>query len=102
MQVGAVEAETGAGELVTPEIAMWRRADFAVRVALGRDGRIYRMGDRWLLTHSLAPWDLSGLEVRMINRERFEACLLDRNGRRGPAYGGRTAMEAVRWLQRGR
>lgn len=102
MQVGVIEAVTGAGELVTPEIAMWRKADFGVRTVLGRNGLVYRMGDRWVLANSPNPWDLSGLEVRMINRERFDACILDRDGRRGPAHGGRTAMEAVRWLQRGR
>lgn len=102
VQVGVIEAGTEHEDIVTPQIAMWRKADFGVRTVLGCNGLVYRMGDRWVLANSPDPWDLSGLEVRMINVERFDACLLDRNGRSGPTYGGRTAMEAVRWLQRGR
>ena len=102
MQVAEIEGGTGYADVVTPQIAMWRKADFGVRTVLGRNGLVYRMGDRWVLANSPNPWDLSGLEVHMINRECFNACLLDRDGRRGPARGGRTAMEAVRWLQRGR
>jgi len=102
VQVGGIEAGTGYEDTSTAQIAMWRKADFGVRTALGRNGLIYRMGDRWVLANSSNPWDLSGLEVHAINRDRFDACILDRDGRRGPTYGGRTAMEAVRWLQRGR